>query len=476
MILSLIVSIGAPIALGLLLVRMAWQPRLAARTVLLQLTLACALGIGISSCTFFLHMAWVEPQGPRLASVEPTLFLCIVAVFLAFKRTRRSLLAPEGRDPGSPSGFPDSRNSIPKPLLVGFWAVLACAVAGLILCSINRPHGAMDAYSIWNMRARFMFRGHELWTRIFYPLMSHADYPLLLPSSIGRLWTYMGSDTQRVPQVLAALFTFATVAALSSSLAVLHSTRRGVEAALFLLATASFVRLGGDQYADIPLGFFILSTVILLGLSDSMAAADKSRGLLSLGGTMAGFAAWTKNEGILFVLAVTVALIATTVIRGGVRNTARKVGPFLIGLLPILLVLLYFKVRYAPPNDVFGSLDLGTYVAKLRDLHRYRVIGEAFCKELFGWGNGLIAVFGLYLVVTGISLNRRCATTLLIATMALALVVAGYFFTYVFSPHDLNWHLTNSLDRLLLQLWPTFLFVVFLAIRPLERPAKLSVV
>ena len=89
-----------------------------------------------------------------------------------------------------------------------------------------------------------------------------------------------------------------------------------MEAALFLLATAYFVRLGGDQYADIPMGFFILSTAVLLMLSEATAATGGSKGLLSLAGLTAGFAAWTKNEGVLFVLAAVVALTATTLSKG----------------------------------------------------------------------------------------------------------------------------------------------------------------
>ncbi len=468
---GLLLSIGAPLALALLLVRMAWQPRLTFRAGLLQLALACGLGIGISSCTFFLYMASVQPEGPRLALVEPALFLCVVAACLAFGPTRRSLRAQPVADPSVYPPFPGSPDTIPKPLLIGFCAVLACAVAGLVLVSINKPHGGGDAYAIWNMRARFMFRGHELWTRGFSEIIawSHPDYPLLIPSSIARLWTYIGFDTHRVPQVLSGFFTFATVAALSSSLAVLRSARHGVVAALFLLATAYFVRLGGDQYADIPMGFFILSTAVLLVLSEATPATGGSRGLLSLAGLTTGFAAWTKNEGMLFVLAVTFAILATTLIRRGLRNSVRTLGFFLIGLLPVLLVVLYFKARYAPPNDLFGSHDLGPFIARLKDSHRYALIARAFGNELLRWGNGLTAVFVVYLVASGVRSRRPHPTFVSAGFIALALMFVGYFFVYVLTPLDLSWHLGTSLERLLLQMWPAFLFLLFLVIRPAEE-------
>ena len=470
MILSLLVSIGAPLALGLLLIRMAWQPRLGLRAGLLQLTLACGLGIGISSCTFFLYMAKMQPEGPRLTLVEPVVFLGIIAFFLAFGRTRRSLAAPGGRDGTVSAGFQDSRDSIPKPLLIGFYAVLACAVAGLILVSINKPHGGGDALGIWNMRARFMFRGHGLWTRGFSQTIawSHPDYPLLVPSSIARLWTYVGFDTHRVPQALSALFTFATVAALASSLAVLRSARHAIEAALFLLATAYFVRLGGNQYADIPMGFFILSTVVLLGLSEATAAERGAGGILTIAGTMAGFAAWTKNEGMLFVLAVTFSIIAATLIKGGARSMVRTLGLFLIGLIPVLLVIFYFKLRYAPPNDLFGSLDIGPFMARLTDSHRYALITRAFGNELMRWGNGLTAVFVIYLVARGVRSGRPHGAFVSAGFITLALMFVGYFFVYVLTPQDLSWQLGTSLERLFLHMWPTFLFLIFMIVKPAE--------
>jgi hypothetical protein len=53
--------------------------------------------------------------------------------------------------------------------------------------------------------------------------------------------------------------------------------------------------------------------------------------------------------------------------------------------------------------------------------------------------------------------------------IALALMFVGYFFVYVLTPMDLIWHLGTSLERLLLQMWPTFLFLLFLVIGPAEE-------
>jgi len=55
--------------------------------------------------------------------------------------------------------------------------------------------------------------------------------------------------------------------------------------------------------------------------------------------------------------------------------------------------------------------------------------------------------------------------------LALALTSVGYLLIYVLRPLDLAWLLETSMDRLMLQLWPSIIFVVFLAARTLEREA-----
>jgi hypothetical protein len=41
-------------------------------------------------------------------------------------------------------------------------------------------------------------------------------------------------------------------------------------------------------------------------------------------------------------------------------------------------------------------------------------------------------------------------------------MLIGYFFVYVLTPLDLGYHLTTSLNRLFLQLWPSVIFLCFM--------------
>src|SRR5262249_16898575 len=160
---------------------------------------------------------------------------------------------------------------------------------------------------------------------------------------------YIGIDTVIIPILVALMFTFATVGLIVSSLSILRSKSQGFLAGLILLATPFFISHGASQYADVPLGFFYLSTIALFVLEESLSVDNYK--LLILAGIMAGFAAWTKNEGLLFVVAIVISHFSIVVRLKGWKTYREQVFSFLVGLLPVLIVVAYFKVRFAPPND-----------------------------------------------------------------------------------------------------------------------------
>jgi hypothetical protein len=48
----------------------------------------------------------------------------------------------------------------------------------------------------------------------------------------------------------------------------------------------------------------------------------------------------------------------------------------------------------------------------------------------------------------------------------LGIVLAGYYFVYISTPIPLQVHLDSSLDRLMIQQWPSFLLLLGLSVRP----------
>jgi len=51
----------------------------------------------------------------------------------------------------------------------------------------------------------------------------------------------------------------------------------------------------------------------------------------------------------------------------------------------------------------------------------------------------------------------------------LTLALIGEFFVYIVTPTDMEWLLSTSLNRLILQLWPAAVFIFFMVTRSPEE-------
>jgi hypothetical protein len=177
-------------------------------------------------------------------------------------------------------------------------------------------------------------------------------------------------------------------------------------------------------------------------------------------GMMAGFAAWTKNEGLLFLGSVAFARLALVVPSRGWRAARRWAVAFAIGLAPILAVLVAFKLYLAPPNDFLAAQAPVVIIAKLTDPSRYAMVAKAAGGQLAVLGGGAFAWLIAYRLLLG-GAPRRPGTGSV--WLILALMFVGYLLVYVSSPLFLPWHLEWSLDRLIIHLWPLAVFAVFLS-------------
>ncbi len=428
----------------------------------------CGLGMGLATCLSFLSL--LVGAAPLLPLVEIGAALLTGVGWLVLLRRRAARAAPPLPEP--PGG---TRIEL---LLAGIAAcALAASAASFFLTYLQEPHGRWDAWLIWNMHARFLYRGGELWAEAFASGLdwSHWDYPLLLPLAIARGWGYLGGENLPVPALVAALFAFITLGLLCASLAFLRRPGQGYLAAMVLMGTPFFVTMGESQFADIPLAFFILATLALL--VTAARSAPGGTGALILAGLCAGLAAWTKNEGLLFLPVAAAALFGTTLRRAGAAGASRRTAAFLAGALPVLLAVAAFKLGIAPTNDLLAGFGREALGAKLFDADRYWAIARAFFLTGLSFTQGLIDVrvgmrinpgavsvilLAAYLLLAGIGSDRAGRAGLAQAGAILALMPAGYFFVYVMTPLDLDYHLATSLNRLFLQLWPGAIFVVFM--------------
>ncbi len=345
------------------------------------------------------------------------------------------------------------------------WSLVILILANIIIfsmISIQKPHGDWDARAIWNLHSRFLYRGMERWSDYLTPVLhwSHPDYPLLVPGAIARLWSVIGSELPLVPVSIAFCFTFATVGLLVSGVGSLMGRTQGLIAGTLLLGTPGFIFQGASQYVDIPLSFFYLAWTVLV--SHCHRTEYKSH-CLFLAFSMAGCAAWTKNEGVLFLLTVSIVYSVISISLDGRKEYARNLLFMVAGALPALVLLCIFKVHYAPANDILGNQSIAAIMNRITDIHRYIQIGRAFISELIRFNHGMFVFMVLVLFLTKPKLVMDRVTVIILSV--LFLMIIGHFCVYLISPQNLNFHLGTSLNRIVMQFLPMFLFIYCSAFR-----------
>jgi hypothetical protein len=351
-----------------------------------------------------------------------------------------------------------------------FSLAMASSTAGLIGQAAVHPAGCWDAWAIWNLRARFLFRLGDGWRDSLAAAFDHADYPLLVPATLARFWTFLGSDSECVGPAAGILFTLATVAVAGAAIALRQGRNAGLLASMVLAGAASFLRWGGSQYADAPLALYFLTTLVVLVLhEDAASRGNKSASwpLLLLAGLSAGLAAWTKNEGCAFVPAVLLAYAAVTSLRRGSIAGLKGGLVILAGAAPLVLVVLLFKAQVGTTNDLVAGQGLAESTARMFDPARHLTIVTAFLTEGIQLIQGFVVAVPLAFVLLG---RRRvpASGSFTLAVAVIGLMLAAYYATYLVTPYDVSWHMATSLDRLLLQLWPMTVFAVFLQLRSPE--------
>jgi hypothetical protein len=419
-----------------------------------RLVLGTGLGIGLcSACSFAGLLSGV----PGLLLEALLLLGAGTAVALRWK-TANCLLC-QGSDSAT-------RDRVLTAVLGGaLLFLLLLDVLAFVSTTARAPHGGWDALAIWNLRARFLFRaGDTAWRDAFNEAInwSHPDYPILLPMFIARSWKLLGAESPNVPIALACFFTFGSVGLMVASLSTLRGLRQGLLAGLAMAAIPILYVQGAGQYADVPVSFFLLGTL------GAMAMADRcnNAGFAALAGAMAALGGWTKNEGLLWFGSF---LLARLIVA-----RFRRLPAFLAGAAPILATVLLFKTRVATSSDIFGTAGRVGIMDRFLDPARYVLILQKTIQHVWNFGPLLLSPFvilAIYLALAGVRHDRQDRSILGSGALALAFTSVGYFFIYVLRSLDLAWLLATSMDRLILQLWPSIVFVVFLAARAPEREA-----
>ena len=330
---------------------------------------------------------------------------------------------------------------------------------------INNPMGSWDGLRIWNIKAEFLFQQTPLWQNVFKlpHFMMHSDYPMFLPSSTARLWSWVGEQNFYLNLAFGAVFTFGLVYLLYQTIRYFKSEKiANIVCIVFMISDVVMVN-GAAQCADIPLAMFFLSTIVCL----FFYSKTKHTSLLVLSILFAGLSVWVKNEGMLFFFVYVTTILGWLLYRKNYKIT------LLTAILGVAFFALsaFYKKLTGTPNDLVYGLILGKTYKFALEPYRYAVVVSTFLSMLFKKFTLFLALF--ILCLKGFKLKETIKTPFLLTSIMFLLCVFGYVTIYIIAPHDINWIVENSLERIILQILPIFLVLLSLSLR-IGKPDTLN--
>lgn len=469
------ISLGPLISafvIGLLILACILKNSAVRHRTLLTIILAAPVGLGVCSLALF----WAY-----CAAAAQAKWLSIVFVYLIGICALLHLLGSAGKSPVNQKPR-QSQFSITRFLLTAASFILFCFIAYRFIrffASIScwDTYGGWDARFIWNLKAKFFFRSPAEWAGMFRNELyfSHPDYPLLLPGTVAWGWNWTGKEILIWPMLVAFIFAASLVLFIFWHLLVYTNPWNALLACSYMLAMGAYLFWSYTQYADIPLCFYFTASAAML-LS---AVRLRETPLFFLSGLLAGMAAWTKNEGLFFLVWLILILSFALLGKNTTRQDKKNAGiAFAAGTGIPLLNVLCLKIFFSNAGDYLGSgRTLPKYISLIfGDPAKTRAIWAGFqshMTRLNDWA-GLWVLF-ICAVLIGGSIGRKKITENRGWMLALAVLCIefGYFVVLHTSPHEIGWQIETALTRLILHaggLAILFSFEIFSSFWPETEP------
>lgn len=314
-------------------------------------------------------------------------------------------------------------------------------VSGIILA---RPYGDIDATTMWNYYARFLYYP-QYWKQLYvFTGVGHYSHPLLLPAAISCMWQLTGSfATPFVPQFLGWLPTI-----LMPYLLFIFFYERskwiGLGLGILLAGNVYYLNMGLNQYADIWVCFYFFCSV----LSVLKWRESKSEFWVWIWASALGAASFSKNEGLFLS-----ALSAFLLFRFWFYEKRWRFA--LAGFLPFGGAILAHKVLLPVQSPVVMTWHQDI-LPLLTDQLRYQLVLKYLKDNLSGLYS--IMAWGLFAVMWNDIRLRRFPDGL---WWLLVLAVFGYTAIFLtLTAFGLEWNLANTMPRLLLHVMPAaYLFI-----------------
>lgn len=395
---------------------------------LLKFSLSFILSIAILSFLFFLSL----PLGIPFFIFQSLCFIIplilIIVNFYSFKSVFKSLIA--------------KKEKIPNSYLV---IILSCISIFTLIFFFNIERwGNWDAWAIWTLHAKFLASDAEFINLFTNDLnWTHPDYPLMLSSLIAVIWKSFGSNSAMVPLFISFFTSLTLLATLTASFFEIKNLKLGVTTLIIATSSILLFTYGSYQYSDTLLSTFILIPIVL----NHHLKKEKPIPFLLLLGFFTATCGWIKNEGIAFFVLFSVLFIISNF------KNKRYLFYYMLGALIPILIIAFFKLKYAPANDLIELTSINS-INKLIDLDRYITIFD-FTLSYIIYKNPLLILLLISIIAIDYKYYLSFDFKVLIG------LVFIYFLIYILTPKDLEWHLRTSIERVFHHISPALIYSMF---------------
>ncbi len=325
------------------------------------------------------------------------------------------------------------------------------------------PFGGWDAWSCWNLKARFIFLGGQDWNNLLNPVLwrSSPHYPLLLPLINAWGWIFTNETSRMIPLLTSCVFSLITAGLLFYGLKTFSGKPAAVLGALLLFTVPFFLTLSTDQYSDILIAYFLLAIFLCM----LIAKKTKQESWIFLAGIFLGFLSFTKPEGTV-AAAILTAIILFELILGkkeneGSRGRKKTILCFFAALFFASLPSIIFQLIYAPANQTFIN-GLATWDTHQSMIRLKLIFGFLYVELLSEKWNGLWLILLAGLILSGKSAFTNSLRAFPIFFTLYLGIIIFYYMTNVY--FDLLWWLSITLNRILSMFLPALVFWVFYSI------------
>jgi hypothetical protein len=355
------------------------------------------------------------------------------------------------------------------PLTAGIVALTVATAGFYFMNLLAQPLAGWDAIAMWLFKARVFFDAGSVNLSQVPILVAgspsdrHLDYPPLFPLMIDSFWVLIGHVDDVIGKSVGFIFLVAAVGSAAALLLPVLGKRLTAMIAFVLVAMptlqTSFVLPYYMGYADYAVGALMMISLAHLYRATRLGRDEAS----ALSMVFAALAALTKNEGVPFLLIVGVIIgigLARAIVNDREWPRLLLVGLVVAGLAPALAWQVYVRV-HGFSND-FISQQSTHWTAGLLVSRAHTI--ASFLLRLVNREDDYPWLAFAWIVSTALAaMSRHRALTLI--WLAVTAQAIFYGLALLFTPFDLTFQLVTSTDRLILQLSPSIVLLLGLALR-----------